>query len=1037
MTHPNEVLALLESQVKSAKRVEKLKRLNELCEQHFQSGSLDFSIPTIGGMCEKIGLVVAKGLYAEQARPYRQLIDAWHLFAESASMSEKGVIAANDPQHTLNTLLSKSRRSDRHRNLRAINELCSRQYKSGSLDFTVGTIGALCESAGILQKKSLSNPMFQDYRTLIEAWDKFVHPWHSAEQVIPEGAARVQKSYDKELDWVAQEYPELNDWRVLAVDWLKRERAGLAHKIPALGSFFKKYLSMSNVPKLPRELLARNVELPNFRAVACPQSRTGVTYNNCISDFIDYVLLRDFSFIADDDVRVVSPAFRNPIPKLTGEGEVSLLKESVRKTLPYGYIDSLRRILIGGPNFQDWKFAQTALGVDIGERGGPGRDWFDVTEEMADRNDPDCVLRVRSRRRNGKVEHSLQMWSPVRWVALAIKLLIPLRTGQVRLLDSGEYDDFIYSKGTWVRNPLFSENGQKGLGRRQGVLRRYVETSQQSKEDVILYINTNKTADMSKFGASKGYEVGWHQTPAVVDNVYYWLEKLRDWQAKYNPVSGLTSWTSLDARHIPVKSESQLASYPNATFLFRMAEGKAGERHLPITDGVVDVAWCNLLVEQQDRLAANGEVHDNGSPVILATKDETARLSTPFPLHSLRVSLITALVLDGDFPFSLMQKVAGHSRILMTLYYTKPGVMHTKRVLAEADAKLAKAAKKTITDSLANAEYENLVEKAVCNSESALAAAVPAHPASRNAAGWMLMHHGLCLVGGNTSELEDNSMVGGCYNGGENIGSESTPRYTPVPGGSRNCIRCRWFITEPHFLPALAAHFNTVAYHFDEARNKSMALEETVQELKRRKAEMESAGIQFSDFESLRVAERTWETAIKKFSDLAEDLVACWRLVERCQELVNSPSESGGQQLVLLGTVTEVESVFEEIESELLQLSGVCGNLELYPDLIAERAVIRRSQLLDSALYNEGLPPIFMTLSEKDQLVVGNAFMRKLAHIAYPQDAVVGNRKVIELMDAGKKLGDALGVSINKDFMTDTLRSTDVRSIRFSIEDKR
>lgn len=31
---------------------------------------------------------------------------------------------------------------------------------------------------------------------------------------------------------------------------------------------------------------------------------------------------------------------------------------------------------------------------------------------------------------------------------------------------------------------------------------------------------------------------------------------------------------------------------------------------------------------------------------------------------------------------------------------------------------------------------------------------------------WMPMHHGLCLVGGNTSEGGDNGAVGGCYNGG-------------------------------------------------------------------------------------------------------------------------------------------------------------------------------------------------------------------------------------------------------------------------------
>jgi hypothetical protein len=55
--------------------------------------------------------------------------------------------------------------------------------------------------------------------------------------------------------------------------------------------------------------------------------------------------------------------------------------------------------------------------------------------------------------------------------------------------------------------------------------------------------------------------------------------------------------------------------------------------------------------------------------------------------------------------------------------------------------------------------------------------------------GWMHMHHGLCMVGGNTSEIEGNAKIGGCYNGGPNIGSSSIPKYAPVPGGDRNCVQ--------------------------------------------------------------------------------------------------------------------------------------------------------------------------------------------------------------------------------------------------------
>ena len=44
------------------------------------------------------------------------------------------------------------------------------------------------------------------------------------------------------------------------------------------------------------------------------------------------------------------------------------------------------------------------------------------------------------------------MWSPVRAVALLIKLILPLRTHQIRLLDSGEADTWRYEKGKWRLN---------------------------------------------------------------------------------------------------------------------------------------------------------------------------------------------------------------------------------------------------------------------------------------------------------------------------------------------------------------------------------------------------------------------------------------------------------------------------------------------------------------------------------------------------------------------------------------------------------
>jgi hypothetical protein len=150
---------------------------------------------------------------------------------------------------------------------------------------------------------------------------------------------------------------------------------------------------------------------------------------------------------------------------------------------------------------------------------------------------------------------------------------------------------------------------------------------------------------------------------------------------------------------------------------------------------------------------------------------------------------------------------------------------------------------------------------------------------------------------------------------------------------------------------------------------------------------------------------------MKSFSNLAEDLVACFRLIERCQNALKA-SQGNGTQLVLAGTAMDVQTVFEETDSELLQLAGVCQNVELYPDLDPATAVLRRSQLLDNVLYRDNLEPIFMTLSIEDQLRVGNAFMRRLAHEADPANPALGAKHVISLIDAGEKLSEYFGTDL-------------------------
>lgn len=467
--HPDSVLAALLSEEGLADTIqEKLRAIHALCRTRFDDDERDFSISTIGKLVTAAGLMNGRGLANKTANRYRDLIGAWQLHADHQWLGDTANLPQEHPDSVLMRLLADDRfKANRKMTLRAFHDVCRRHHATGSLDWSPKAVGQLCAAHGVMHEHNLTSNEFADFRTLLNAWSNFARPWLAAE---PKGepARRVQKSHDTTLEWVRRDYPEFEAWRLLAAEWLQGAGAGLNQRIAALTAFFKNYLTRPDVPDTPAALLARGRTLPDYQAVACPGSTAGANYNNHIHAFFQWVLLRDFSDISDDGERVVSPAFRNPLKAKTKAGAY-VPDESVRSPLPYGYVHELRHILAEGLNFRDWLFAQAALGVAPGEVGARGRDWFEVPQALIDPADPDCVWRVR-KNKDGVDVH--QMWSPVRWVAVLTKLLVPARTLQVRLLDSGESDTWAYRAGAWELNSHPLAAGKKGNVWQQGVFRR-------------------------------------------------------------------------------------------------------------------------------------------------------------------------------------------------------------------------------------------------------------------------------------------------------------------------------------------------------------------------------------------------------------------------------------------------------------------------------------------------------------------------------------------------------------------------------------
>ena len=822
---------------------------------------------------------------------------------------------------------------------------------------------------------------------------------------------------DLELKWVLKTCgAHMETWRVLAHRWMQVQTRGFDQRKRALGLFLEDYLHAHGFHD-PEEFLRRGMPpRPAFygEGAACPKTRAGLRYNNDVHHFIDWILKNAEPFSEDEAGadRITVPGYFNPVPRLA-HGIVRY-SESVRMALPYKFIEELRTILAPGSHFRDWTWAQAAVG-DRFHRGSG--DWFEVDDCAIDQSDPDCVWRRRDmvvrRRTSGHSlgTHSiLELWSPVRSVALLVKLTLPLRTYQVRVLDSGEADtDRCEARGSdqsyqlvWGTNPGRLQSGDAKHPVRRGVFRKLVDPHT-GESNTGFFINTNKTADLATDPDRRGYVMPWqHET------LLRWLVKLRAWQEKYNPIKTPSRWTELERRHIGhTKSASELEAMPPTCFLFRdPVTLDKKDRAYPIADHQIEGLWHKLLGELERRCDLRGERLGNGEKLRFIARIHHRGAQVPFyPLHSLRVSLLTALALDGGVPLPVLSKlVAGHSRLLMTIYYIKVGPSRITAVLNEGEKQMRLNAARSLTLFLQEKPYDEMASVVAAVDEASMRMALAEDPAQRNAVGWAPVHLGMCMAGGNTSPIEQTKTVGGCYNGGELLKPAREPGnrcYAPVRGGARNCGACRWLVTEPHHLPRWVAHYNNVSYHVHEVAKRFRAYEEKLTALRTTRYEAQLADQPFSDQAESEEVARLHEGAAAEMDRLLADARDAIVMIIRLQNLLKTPG-GASQQLVAAGEIADIKCVLEETSSELLQLAGICEDAEIYPDLSVGKAVVRRSQFLDQMLAREGQRPIFLTLDEQTQHTVGNRLLRELARSADARNPVRGLRLATAAIERGE-----------------------------------
>ena len=306
------------------------------------------------------------------------------------------------------------------------------------------------------------------------------------------------------LEWILEYDSDLQQWKEYATEWIKTIVRSKATALKALSNFFKKYVVPYNITRSVQEFISREYDTPDFYEIIYVEKGSqsyALDEAKKIVAFIDWVIEEKFS-VEDDLGNKLTPAeFENPLTKyLPDSVKSSQRNESDKNVLPYRYIKDLRNLL-SPPNatyFKDLKFAQGAS--DSNRAGG---DWFIVDKSIIDKNDPDCVYRFRKASKyeqtsKGLSDEVYEMWFPGTTVALLTKLLLPLRTYQVRMLDSGEMTRLIADDGGLSEQALRNKNAEDYRVLISQWAEYYKATTKKPKKEKTSTVNDDILASISE-----------------------------------------------------------------------------------------------------------------------------------------------------------------------------------------------------------------------------------------------------------------------------------------------------------------------------------------------------------------------------------------------------------------------------------------------------------------------------------------------------------------------------------------------------------
>ncbi|WP_098728754.1 gamma-mobile-trio integrase GmtZ [Acinetobacter baumannii] len=736
-------------------------------------------------------------------------------------------------------------------------------------------------------------------------------------------------------DFISSEYHE---WAIKIIEFMKVARGG-GTKESHLCRFVRLYIERFDKSKSPYTfLIQKKFDVKPFRNIlenfGSDHMRRKLII--AVNEFLDYIINNDLTIEDEDTGEIVRvDNARNPFTLLLAQQNISsssLRSETTKPCLQYHFVKKVQNWIIptAAKNFRDLSHLQKFDAY-----------WVKINSNFIDPNDKDCVYK--------RIDDQYYLWCPIDWIHTYALTKVPLRGRQIAYNDSGEADKYIadlneHNQIIWIENPsLFA-----GLTKEQSFIKRM------PNGQLGMFTTTNKTNNNGL-----GYTVPW-----IPEDLAYWLIKLRKWQQRYNAIKAPSPWLDCQRTNL---NELQRKSKGVNCFLFR----RFGDFEPAAVSNALTPRLATALYYIQPTNLNLSTLEGNPATI--------GAYKSKYTPHSMRVSLITAYVIEMGMPIEIVMKIVGHSSVIMSIYYCKLSQQDIRTRLEESEKIILKGEAEAIQHTIEQNKIEDIKNQLVGSNAELLQALNNDIPSGN----YIFRDYGICPFAASR-----------CQDGGELIQSSSF--YTPTPQGYlgiQNCIRCRHFITGPAFLGGLLAIANEILLQANNQSDACSQLQKKVtvlnDEINKLEQEEYIANLKQQEFfgkthrskleTELRNFESEYELTAKKLDMLLCDIQAIYGHITRCHNLINSiPLNPSTNELTLI-KMRDAELIIEMEEvHHYQQLQEVCENAVIYKSCNADQAIYPRTQLIDRmAIFNEIMPSLF-TLTKEQQLMAGNQIFKLL-----------------------------------------------------------